>query len=135
VRPVVGLSTGAGRLVAAAELTVQDAFEQLDPGIFRLEGLLAAGGLRGGSYRATPRGLVLRRDTFVPGVAVSGLVPAHGTAQLRLSGRTRATLTFTEPGAVSVRTATGVAHGSARLVRATVSQQLSAIRRLRFARP
>ena len=34
----------AGRIVAAAQLTLQDAFEQIDPGIFHLEGLSAAGG-------------------------------------------------------------------------------------------
>lgn len=132
VSTAAGFPTPAGRIVSAAELTVQDAFEQVDPGIFHLEGLSAAGGLRGGSYRVASRGLLLDHDVYVPGVAVSGLVPANGTAHLTLSGAVSGTLAFTSSGLVSGQIAGRRIQGRASIVRETVSQQLRQDRLRRF---
>jgi pimeloyl-ACP methyl ester carboxylesterase len=127
----LGTATPA-HLLAAVQLTVKDAFEQSDPGIFNLDGLKAAGGLRGGSYRLTSRGLVLDGDVFVPGVAVSGLVPRHGAARLRVSGTLDGTLVFTQDGRVNGRLGGHALSGRAALVRETVGQRLTRLRSVRF---
>jgi hypothetical protein len=119
-------------VLTAVQLTVRDAFEQADPGIFDYEGLTAAGGLRGGSYRLGSRGLMLDRDVFVPGVAVSGLVPRSGAARLTVAGTLRGAITFTRDGRVSGRLGSHAVSGRAALVRETAGQRLARSRALRF---
>jgi hypothetical protein len=132
VRPAPGMDGTVGRIVAAVQLTVRDAFEQADPGIFNFDGLKAAGGLRGGSYRLGARGLVLDGDTYVPGVRVSGLVPRSGAARLTVSNTLSGTLTFTSDGRVSGRLDGHAVSGRAALTRETVGQRLRRLRAVRF---
>jgi pimeloyl-ACP methyl ester carboxylesterase len=84
-RPLVPRSlTGLSR-VRAARLTVSDAFDQLDLGSGGrpwLETKVRGGGLRGGSFRGTKKGLVLKRYQFVKGFPVSGLVRPRGKVTL-----------------------------------------------------
>jgi pimeloyl-ACP methyl ester carboxylesterase len=132
VRPAAGIAGIAGRVLAAVQLTVRDGFEQADPGIFAYDGLTAAGGLRGGSYRLRSRGLELERNVFVPGVAVSGLVPRRGAARLTVSGTLSGTLTFSHNGGVTGRLGGHALSGHAPLVRETAGQRLARPRALRF---
>jgi hypothetical protein len=92
-RPLVPRSVkAAGGAKAAARLTVEDAFEQLDVGSggrAELESKVKGGGLRGGSFRGKPGGrLVLRRYVFVKGFPVSGTVSPHGVVVLKVPHRT-----------------------------------------------
>ena len=132
VRPAPGFGGSAGRVVAAVQLTARDAFDQIDPGIFNLDGLKAAGGLRGGFYRLGSRGLTLDGDVFVPHLAVSGLVPRSGSARLTISGAISGSLTFTNDGRVSGKLGGHAVSGRAALTRQTVSQRLSRLRALRY---
>ena len=50
------------------------------------EGAGRGGGLRGGSYAVTARGLRLDRVVVVPGVRVTGSIRSSGTADLRIAG-------------------------------------------------
>jgi hypothetical protein len=128
----LGAATSA-HVLAAVQLTVKDAFDQIDPGIFRLDGLRSAGGLRGGSYRLGSRGVMLSRDVFVPHVAVSGLIPKHGSARLTVSGALDGTLVFAADGSVRGRLGAHAVSGRAPLVRETVSERLRRRRALRYA--
>jgi pimeloyl-ACP methyl ester carboxylesterase len=74
----------------AARLTVTDAFDQLDAatgGRPTLESKAHGGGLRGGSFRGSKKGLVLERYVFVKGIPVSGTVRPSGAVVLRVSGK------------------------------------------------
>jgi len=61
------------------------------------------GGLRSGHATAASNGFDLRRVEFVPGVVVSGHIPAAGSATLTITGTTAAhgRLTFSRSGSVS----------------------------------
>ncbi len=133
VAPVAGIGGTPGRVVQAVRLTVLDALEQIDPGIYGLDGLLAAGGLRGGSYSATARGVTLRGDVFVPGVAVNGFVPGHGRARLTVSGSLRGTLMFRQDGSLSGTLGGKRIRGRAPLARHTVGTLLARERAPRLA--
>jgi pimeloyl-ACP methyl ester carboxylesterase len=111
-------------VVQAVRLTVKDAFDQIDPGIYGYEGLRAAGGLRGGSYRVTRRGVLLRRDVFVPGVAVSGLVRRHGSVELEVAGACSGRLTFRPGGDVTGSLGGHTVRVRGALRRETVGQRL-----------
>jgi hypothetical protein len=73
----------AGRTVAALDATFDDLTFALSPA---LGSALAGPGLRGGSFRLRRGGIVLYRLQVVRGVRVSGVLPARGSASLRLSG-------------------------------------------------
>jgi hypothetical protein len=91
-RPLVPRSAkAAGGAVAAARLTVADAFDQLDIGSggrANLERKVKGGGLRGGSFRGKAGGLlVLRRYVLIKGFPVSGTVRPHGVVVLTVPHR------------------------------------------------
>jgi pimeloyl-ACP methyl ester carboxylesterase len=91
----------AGGPVAAAQLTVADAFDQLDAGsLLRVaaEPSVKGGGLRAGRFHGSKKGLVLRGYTFVPGFPVVGLVKPSGTVVLRVR---HGVLRFAEDGSVT----------------------------------
>jgi hypothetical protein len=74
----------------AARLAVGDAFDQLDAatgGRPSLESKVRGGGLRGGSFRGSKKGLVLDHYVFVKGVPVSGTVRPSGTVVLKVRGK------------------------------------------------
>jgi pimeloyl-ACP methyl ester carboxylesterase len=103
VKGVSGVAGDRGTAIRAAALTVQDVLRQIDVAdgyrptlAYKVRG----GGLRGGTYRGTGNGPKLTRVVFVPGVRVSGSVPAGATAVLKLSGRVRGTLRFAGDGTV-----------------------------------
>ena len=77
----------AGGPVAAARLTVADAFDELDAGS-RLraaeEPKVKGGGLRFGRFHGSKKGLFLFGYTFIPGFHVSGLIHPSGTVFLRI---------------------------------------------------
>jgi pimeloyl-ACP methyl ester carboxylesterase len=86
-RPLVPRSLSGLNRRNAARLTVSDAFDQLDLGSGGrppLETKVRGGGLRGGSFRGTKRGLVLDRYQFVKGFPVSGLVRPRGKVTLKV---------------------------------------------------
>jgi pimeloyl-ACP methyl ester carboxylesterase len=87
--PVPGLPPRVGRTVRALGATIVDV-----AGAAALAG--RGGGLRGGSYAVTARGLRLDRVVVVPGVRVTGSLGASGAAALRISGDVAA------PGQVNV---------------------------------
>jgi hypothetical protein len=88
VKPVgIGLQGRSGRAVYAAQITVSDAFDQLDVGSGgrpSLESKVRGGGLRGGTFRGTKKGLVLKGYELVKGFPVSGLVTPHGAVVLKV---------------------------------------------------
>jgi pimeloyl-ACP methyl ester carboxylesterase len=80
----------AARPREAARLTVADAFDQLDAatgGRPSLESQVRGGGLRGGVFRGSKRGLVLDRYVFVKGIPVSGTVRPSGDVVLEVNGK------------------------------------------------
>jgi hypothetical protein len=89
-RPLVpGSVRAAGGPAAAARMTVADAFDQLDAGSLgrtSAEAKVRGGGLRGGSFHGSRKGLVLFRYQFVKGFPVSGLVRPSGTVVLTVPG-------------------------------------------------
>src|SRR3954470_7241110 len=93
--PVPGLPPRVGRTVRALGATIVDV-----AGAAALAG--RGGGLRGGSYAVTARGLRLDRVVVVPGVRVTGSLGASGAAALRISGDVAA------PGQVNVSRTAGV---------------------------
>jgi pimeloyl-ACP methyl ester carboxylesterase len=125
-RALVPRSVGKVGAIAAARLTVADAFEQLDAGTHgrpALEAKVRGGGLRGGTFKGTSSGVVLNRYVFVKGFAVSGKVAPAGAVVLKVRG---GKLRFAAGGKV-----TGTLHGKAvrehaKLQRRTVSKQLQA---------
>jgi hypothetical protein len=90
VKPVgIGLRGRTGRAVVAAQLTVADAFDQLDDasrGRTSAEAGVRGGGLRGGTFQGSAKGLVLKRYEFVKGFPVTGLVRPRGTVVLKIPG-------------------------------------------------
>jgi pimeloyl-ACP methyl ester carboxylesterase len=93
LRSVGRLPSRSGRTIRAVLGTLDDASEQLIEQVLAGEGRVRAfGGLRAGS--AAPeraRGLRLRGYAYVPGVAVSGLVPSRGARfTLTVAGRAAA---------------------------------------------
>ncbi|HST56888.1 MAG TPA: alpha/beta fold hydrolase [Solirubrobacteraceae bacterium] len=69
-----------GRTLEAVALTLRDVSHQLLLQGSFTKNALRAGGLRGGSVRASSAGIVLRALSYVPGVTVSGhFVHVHGT--------------------------------------------------------
>jgi pimeloyl-ACP methyl ester carboxylesterase len=93
VYPAPSSSREAGRVAAAAAITLEDLFSQTG---------FAGGGLRGGSWALQLHGFELHGMVDVPGVALSGSVRiadnATGTlaisAKLRVRGRTTGELTL-----------------------------------------
>src|SRR3954470_18265331 len=93
-RPLVPRSLAGLTRARAARLTVSDAFDRLDLGSGGrpwLETKVRGGGLRGGTFRGTTKGLVLHNYTFVQGFPVSGLVRPRGKVTLKVP---HGTLTF-----------------------------------------
>ena len=88
VKPVgIGLQGRSGRAVYAAQLTVQDAFDQLDLGSGErpsLESKVRGGGLRAGTFRGTKKGVVLAKYEFVKGFPVTGTVRPSGDVVLKI---------------------------------------------------
>jgi pimeloyl-ACP methyl ester carboxylesterase len=88
VKPVgIGLRGRSGRAVYAAQLTVRDAFDQLDVGSGgrpSLESKVRGGGLRGGTFHGTKNGLVLNKYEFVKGFPVTGAVRPKGAVVLKI---------------------------------------------------
>jgi hypothetical protein len=80
---VPGVSGRAGRTLAALDVTLDDLTFALSPA---LGSPLTGGGLRGGGFRLRRHAIVLTGLQVVPGVRVSGLLPRHGSARLRISG-------------------------------------------------
>jgi pimeloyl-ACP methyl ester carboxylesterase len=93
VHPAASSSREAGRVAAAAAMTLEDLFGQTS---------FAGGGLRGGSWTLQRHGYALHRMVDVPGVALSGSIriasDATGslaiTAHLRIRGRLAGELTL-----------------------------------------
>ena len=79
VRAIHGMSRRAGRTMRALLLTLDDAAEQVVAQVTTGGNAGSFGGLRAGSGGLGPKGLRLRRYGYVPGVSVSGLIPAHRT--------------------------------------------------------
>ena len=77
--PVPGLPARVGRTVRALGVTIVDVATAA-----ALAG--RGGGLRGGSYAVTARGLRLDRVVVVPGVRVTGNIRSSGAADLRIAG-------------------------------------------------
>jgi hypothetical protein len=84
---VPGSAHAAGGPVAAAELTVADAFDQLDAGsLMRAaeEPKVKGGGLRAGRFHGSKKGLFLLGYTFIRGFHVTGLVKPSGKVVLKV---------------------------------------------------
>jgi pimeloyl-ACP methyl ester carboxylesterase len=81
-----GIRGRVGRTVTAVLRTQQDVLNQAFG-----ESLSGArskfGGLRGGTVRITREALTLRNVVVIPGVSVSGTIPAQGNATFRVRGR------------------------------------------------
>jgi pimeloyl-ACP methyl ester carboxylesterase len=93
----------AGGPVAAARLTVADAFDQLDAGsLLRVaaEPRVRGGGLLHGWFRGSARGLSLHGYAFVRGFPVTGLVRPTGRVVLKFP---HGKLLFEEDGSVTGR--------------------------------
>jgi hypothetical protein len=88
VKPYRHLSGKAGRTVEAVRDTINDGSRQVVGVTLALGSRPSAvGGLRGGSLRVSSAGtLTFAAYEYVPGVTVSGAVPGHGTAVLRVGG-------------------------------------------------
>jgi hypothetical protein len=127
VTPAKGFAhdPAAGRMVAAAELTVADALEQLDfgsGGSVAAEAKVRGGGLRGGTFKGTSKGPRLNRYVFAGGVPVSGLVTRGGTVVLTVPG---GVLRFAANGTVSGTLRGKPVVGRARLDRLTLARKLA----------
>ncbi|HYL69798.1 MAG TPA: hypothetical protein VEY89_00675, partial [Candidatus Dormibacteraeota bacterium] len=94
VHPAPSSSHEAGRVAAAAAMTLEDLLGQTS---------FAGGGLRGGSWTLQLHGFKLHGMIDVPGVALSGSIRITGddatgtltiTAKLRISGRLAGQLTL-----------------------------------------
>jgi pimeloyl-ACP methyl ester carboxylesterase len=98
---VRGLPPRLGRTVRAVLRTLDDASEQIVARVEAGGDPTGFGGLRSGSAALGRRGLRLRGYGYVPGVAVSGLIPARGRSfTLRVGGAAgvRGRLTFSAKG-------------------------------------
>ncbi|MEA2440939.1 MAG: hypothetical protein QOH76_2363 [Thermoleophilaceae bacterium] len=120
----LGLRGRPGRAVSAAQLTVADAFGQLDAGsLVRVaaEPKVKGGGLRGGKFRGSKKGLVLVRYEFVKGFPVTGTVRQRGDVVLKIPG---GRLRFTAGGTVIGRLPGTKFAASAKLQRRSVAERL-----------
>jgi pimeloyl-ACP methyl ester carboxylesterase len=98
---VPGSARKAGGPIAAAGLTVADAFDQLDAGsLLRVgaEPQVRGGGLRAGRFAGSKKGLALKNYTLVPGFHVTGFVKPAGTVVLKVP---RGVLRFADDGTVT----------------------------------
>lgn len=92
-----GLTGKIGRTLTAFSLTFADAIRLSREGA-------SEGGLRGGRFVKSGRGLSLIDDEYVPGVRVSGLAPdRYGSARFTISGPAAApgNITLTQGGTLS----------------------------------
>jgi pimeloyl-ACP methyl ester carboxylesterase len=115
----------AGGPVAAAQLTVADAFDQLDAGsLLRVaaEPSVRGGGLRAGRFNGSKGGLALRRYTFVPGFPVTGLVKPSGTVVLKVP---HGVLRFADDGSVTGKLRGRKVAEQGTLQRRSLAQQLA----------
>ena len=121
-----GAGPGKAGGVAAARLTVADAFDQLDAGS-RLrtaaEPDVRGGGLRGGTFRGRNPGSCLSRYVFVKGFPVSGTVRPKGTVVLKVPG---GELRFAAGGKVTGRLHGRKVKGRATLQRRSLAAKLGA---------
>jgi pimeloyl-ACP methyl ester carboxylesterase len=104
VQPYKGVPGRRGRTLEATLLTLTDLYREESQALFLLD-RPRGGGLRGGSWRAKGRNLLLRRFTLVPGVKVTGRVGdgRHPKGTLKVSGATAGALTLTRDGTLSGR--------------------------------
>ena len=127
VRPLVPRSVrAAGSPAAAAQLTVADAFNQLDDGSMdrpSVESKVRGGGLRGGWFRGTGHGVELHGFTFVRGFPVSGTVSPGKAVVLRFPG---GRLRFAPDGTFTGRVGKLQVGGSGRIQRQSVARRLAA---------
>jgi hypothetical protein len=128
VRPLVPRSArAAGGPVAAARLTIADAFNQLDDGSQlrpSAESKVRGGGLRGGWFRGTGHGVELHGYELVRGFPVSGTVRSGRAATvLRFPG---GRLRFAGDGTYTGRVRERHVKGRARLQRRSVARRLAA---------
>ena len=103
-----GFSARTGRTLLAARLTFADLFEHaVDALLFSSNGLTIqpVGGLRAGYFDASATTLRMHGYSWVPGVTLTGKVPLHGTATIRIGGSaaSRGTLHISERGRVTGR--------------------------------
>jgi pimeloyl-ACP methyl ester carboxylesterase len=88
LKPYGHLKGRLGRTVEALRVTVNDAKSQVLGEALAIGASPAgAGGLRHGSVKVVRGGLRLRSYEYIPGVSVSGTLPARGTAVLTIRGR------------------------------------------------
>jgi pimeloyl-ACP methyl ester carboxylesterase len=125
VKPVrKALRNRVGRTIVAAQLTVADGFAQLDAGSLvraAAEPKVKGGGLRGGRFRGSKKGLVLSRYEFVKGFPVTGTVRRRGDVVLKIPG---GRLRFTGGGKVVGRLSGKAFSTNARLQRRSVAERL-----------
>lgn len=115
----------AGGPVVAAGLTVQDAFDQLDAGSLlrtAAEPQVKGGGLQGGRFNGSKRGLGLHGYTFVPGFPVTGFVRPSGRVVLKVPG---GRLRFEVDGTVTGRVRGKKVSGQATLQQQSLAAQLA----------
>ncbi|MEA2422261.1 MAG: hypothetical protein QOF55_1360, partial [Thermoleophilaceae bacterium] len=116
----------AGGPVAAAQLTVRDAFDQLDAGSLLRVGAepgVRGGGLRAGRFNGSKRGLGLHGYAFIQGFPVTGLVRAKGRILLKVPhGRLR----FADDGTYTGRLRGKKVSGTASLQRLSRAEALVA---------
>ncbi len=87
LKPYGRLTGKVGRTVEALRATVNDAQSQILGEALALgESPSGAGALRSGYVRVSGSTLLLRRYEYVPGVFVSGRIPAKGSATFTISG-------------------------------------------------
>jgi pimeloyl-ACP methyl ester carboxylesterase len=105
VKPFHSVPGTAGRTVEAVRDTINDGSRQVVGVALALGSRPSAvGGLRGGSLRVSNAGtLSFDAYQYVPGVTVSGAVPSHGTAVVRVRGSkaARGTLRIAASGTVT----------------------------------
>lgn len=127
VRPLVPRSVRAARgPVAAARLTVADAFDQLDHGSMirpSVESKVRGGGLRGGWFRGTGHGVELHGFELMRGFPVSGTVSPGKAVVLRFPG---GRLRFAPDGTYTGRVGKLRVGGSGRIQRRSVARRLTA---------
>lgn len=131
VRRLGGVPGRVGRTVAAAVLTLDDATGQLLQQLVTSGQTQPFGGLRSGSaaLERHGRGLRLRGYGYVPGVRVSGLIPARGSRfALTIGGRAAAhgRLVFSRRGVTGVLDGVPVHVGARTLGRRASSSALAA---------
>jgi len=98
IGPAKGTSGKRGRTAKAVDLTIHDIIDELE--LFYSD----RGGLRGGRFNITDRGIELKALVYVPGVKVSGVLDAttyRGTLRVSGSKASRGKLTVGRKGVVS----------------------------------